>query len=204
MRGPSPIFFLVRHGAVSRSLSDRWWGRLEVPLAQDAGPALTQTATLLRANHPGRLVSSPAQRAVTSARIVQRTLKLPVEVMPALAEVDLGLFAGHSMVECADLYPAAWNAYLADTVDGSPPGGESFRHLADRVVSWAYDWPRDQDVVVVTHTGVILALACTAMGLPFRERIRLAQPPPGSLTVLSLRPPVLHSFADAAFPPQDS
>lgn len=201
MRRPSPIFFLVRHGAIARSLADRWWGRLEAPLARDAGRALARTASTLQEARPARLVASPAERAVTSARLLQHTLGLPVEVMPALAEVDLGIFAGHSMAQCADLFPAAWSAYLADTVDGCPPDGEPFRRLADRVIAWAYAQPQDQDIVVVTHTGVILALACTAMGLPLSERVRLVQPPAASLTIVSLLPPVLHAFAgDSALP----
>ncbi len=198
MRRRPLIFFLVRHGAISQSLSDRWWGRIEVPLASDAEMALYRTASILEAVQPTRLIASPAQRAVASATILQRTLRLSVEVMPALAEVDLGEFAGHTMAESAQLFPAAWRSYLADTVDSVPPGGESFRRFAQRVFAWAGAQPQDQDIVVVTHTGVILALACASMGLDLADRVRLGQPPPASLSVLSLMPPVLLRFAQGS------
>ncbi|MHB1842693.1 MAG: histidine phosphatase family protein [Sulfobacillus sp.] len=198
MRRPPQIFFLVRHGAISQSLSGRWWGRIDVPLAADAEMALSRTASVLQAVHPTRLIASPAQRAVASATILQRTLRLSVEVVPALAEVDLGEFAGHTMAESAELFPAAWRSYLADTVDSVPPGGESFRRFAQRVFAWTRAQPQDQDIVVVTHTGVILALACASMGLDLADRVRLGQPPPASLSVLSLLPPVLHSFAQGS------
>lgn len=191
---------LVRHGATPPEEERRWWGRAEVALAENAQVALTGAAEQLRRLQPTRLVASPVGRAVESARLMAPMLGLPVEVVPALTEVDLGDFSARTAQECQTLFPSQWQAYLADTVDTAPPGGEPYRRMAGRVRQWALAQSPNGRIVAVTHTGVILALACLAMGLPLRERVRIGQVPPASWSVLTLAPPVLHCLAQPASP----
>ncbi len=194
------MLFLVRHGATPPELERRWWGRAEVPLADTAPWALREAAEQLHRFRPTRLVASPLGRALASARLMAPVLGLPVEVVPALTEVDLGDFSALTARECQALFPSQWQAYLADTVDTAPPGGEPYRRMAGRVRQWALAQSPEAQIVAVTHTGVILALACLAMGLPLRERVRIGQVPPASWSLLTLTPPVLHRLAQPASP----
>lgn len=194
------MLLLVRHGPTSNDPERRWWGRAEVPLADLAPLELARTAAFLAGYHPTRLLTSPVGRAVASASIMAPVLDLPVEVVPALTEMDLGHFSGLTPGECSTLFAKEWRAYLADTVDTAPPGGESYRQLADRVREWALAQSPEQQVVAVTHTGVILALVCWAMGLPLLDRVRLGEAPPASLTALRAQPPRLYRFAQLAPP----
>lgn len=166
--------FLVRHGETDWNVVGRLQGRRDVPLnalgriqAGRVGRVLSQLA-----GAPEHLtyVSSPLSRAVETMRILRTTLDLPVNAFTTdirLAELSFGVWEGqtwpelrrrdHEGVRRRDLDP--WNF--------SPPGGESYRTLCERVSAACADI--GEDAVVVTHGGVVRALLHVRAGMPEGE-----------------------------------
>jgi probable phosphoglycerate mutase len=105
---------------------------------------------------PVAVVASPLRRALRTAELIAAELGLDVAIEPELRERSYGAFAGRPYADARPGFdPAAWG-------DWRPPGGESLVEVAVRVGA-ALDRVAARhagaDVVVVSHGGVMLALA---------------------------------------------
>jgi len=96
------------------------------------------------------------------------------ELSPALREQHMGTWDGRTWAELTEADPSGTLAWWNDYVNARPPGGESFGEVHARVVAWWEGAPRDGNVVVVTHIGVIRALVCHWLGLGPDQGLRWA------------------------------
>jgi broad specificity phosphatase PhoE/ribonuclease HI len=124
---------LVRHGASVLSPEKRFSGRGDVPLS----PAGFEQARRVAARLGGRdkvaaVVSSPLRRAVRTAEAIAAALDRTVTVEPLLAETDFGDWEGLTFSEAAERDPDLHGRWMRDT-SVSPPGGESFDAVAQRI-----------------------------------------------------------------------
>jgi broad specificity phosphatase PhoE len=103
--------------------------------------------------------TSPALRAVQTAK----ALGLEASIDPALQDIDLGQWAGKSLVEVEAADPLGLRRWLED-VSAAPHGGESVEHLLQRVSGWLDRVSRGAGrLVAVTHAAVIRAAAVVAL-----------------------------------------
>jgi len=149
---------LVRHGESEGNRDRVFTLTPEVPItARGADQARASGRVIRERYRPAHLVSSPFLRARQTAAIVAETLghAREIEIVPDLRERSYGALAGApGDTPRPDLDPARYWEWC-------PPGGESLDEVARRVGA-ALDalvqaWPSD-DVVVVSHGGVMLAL----------------------------------------------
>ncbi len=127
------------------------YGRLDMP-AHD----IAATAAALRAQLPGGLpvISSPLRRC----RELAEALHPAPRIEPGLMEMDFGEWEGQAW-DAIDR--AAIDAWAADLLHHTPPGGESAAMLQARAVA-CLDALAAEGIaacVVVTHAGVFRALA---------------------------------------------
>jgi nicotinate-nucleotide--dimethylbenzimidazole phosphoribosyltransferase len=150
---------LVRHGATQWT-GLRYCGRTDLPLtaegeAQAAAIAQRLAGTLVRV-----VRSSPARRALDTARVVADALGVPVEVDERLLEADFGAAEGLRPDELERAYPAVWRALEVGRRYVDWPEGEGAAFFRDRVRSAARDLARGpEETVIVSHGGVMRALA---------------------------------------------
>jgi broad specificity phosphatase PhoE len=127
--------YIMRHAESAANVGDVLAGRLDTPLSprgvQDAD-AIAEA--FLRTYRPDAVYCSPLIRAVQTARPFVLRLALPLRLDERLQEHDIGGFTGKTYAE-AERDPAyekrremRWN-WL-------PPGGESYRMIAERVASF--------------------------------------------------------------------
>jgi broad specificity phosphatase PhoE len=103
--------------------------------------------------------TSPALRAVQTAK----ALGLEASVEPALRDIDLGHWAGKSLVEVEAADPLGLQRWLED-VSAAPHGGESVERLLQRVSGWLDRVSRSAGrLVAVTHAAVVRAAAVAAL-----------------------------------------
>lgn len=170
--------WLVRHAPTERT-GRAWTGwRSDPPLsAEGRRVAVNLAANLARRVPSGTaVVSSPADRAVTTAEGIAARVGGRVEVDRDLQEVDVGDADGLSFDELAAAHPALAARLLAAAAVVDWPGGErsaDFRRRA--AAAWRRIVEREDDaaVIVVTHGGVIgplLALALPSDAAADRER----------------------------------
>lgn len=148
---------LVRHGESAANAERVFTPHPEVDLtARGEEQARAAGRVVARRFAPVAVVASPLRRARRTAELIGATLGLDVTVEPDLRERSYGEFAGRPYADARPGFdPAAWWEWR-------PPGGESLVEVAARVGA-ALDRIAARhagaDVVVVSHGGVMLALA---------------------------------------------
>ncbi|MGY1811415.1 histidine phosphatase family protein [Blastococcus sp. SYSU D00820] len=175
MPGPSALW-VVRHGESTGNLADaqaqaQGAGRLDldvrdpdVPLSdtgRDQATALGRwLAALPAAERPTAVLSSPYERALTTARLAAGPLGLPVRTDERLRERDLGAFDGMTGAGIREQYPdEARRRDLLGKFFYRPPGGESWADVALRVRSLLATEALRHDgerLLLVAHQAVVM------------------------------------------------
>lgn len=183
------LIYLVRHGETNHNAEARGLGRADVPLSP---LGLQQAAALARRFERvplDEIATSPLQRALAVARAIAAPHGLPVEILPELTELDVGITEGLTYPEIRQRFPeffAAWSG--DDPTSVCMPGGESLAHLAARLEPLAADLIHGPErvLVIVSHNFTLRVLVCLLLGIPivnFRNfRVDLA-----SVTTISIQ-----------------
>lgn len=154
-----PRLLLVRHGESEWNAAGRWQGQADPPLSElGRRQARAAGATVGAVD---AVVASPLERAHHTAEAISESVGVgPVLVLPDLMERHAGEWQGLTRAQIDEQYPG----YLADRGEHRrrPPGWEDDDVLLERVLR-AIDTILGEldgadDVVVVTHGGVIYAL----------------------------------------------
>lgn len=155
--------FLVRHGETDWNREGRLQGGQDVPLNALGRMQAEEAGNRLRALTPdvARLdyVSSPMQRARDTMTILRRELGLPPDgfrIDERLRELTFGEWEGFTWREIRKSERELAQARERDKWGFVPPGGESYRMLAERVRPVLEGLA--PDTVLVSHGGVARAV----------------------------------------------
>jgi probable phosphoglycerate mutase len=163
----------ARHGETDWNAQGKIQGSRDIPLNSTGIEQSNELARAIQREHPQirRIFSSTQQRAMQTARIVADTLGLDFATQSGLEEINFGLWEGLSWPEVRQRYPAEYTQWFASRRHTAPPGGESYQALLDRVrpAVRAIRDTHDEDLAIVTHGGVLLALQCLFNETPFEE-----------------------------------
>jgi broad specificity phosphatase PhoE len=154
------VLILVRHGQTAVNAEGRLQGRIDAPLTDTGRAQAAACARVLPA--PDAVITSPLLRARQTAETIAPDRA--VEVDDRWIELDYGEWDG-ALLRTMD--QAAWDRWRADP-SFAPPGGESLKALAQRVVDACEALApraREQDVVVVSHVSPIKAAVAWALGV---------------------------------------
>jgi broad specificity phosphatase PhoE len=152
------MLILVRHGQTAANASGLLQGRADLELTELGRRQAKAIAAALPA--PARVVSSPLQRA----RATADSFGVPVEIDDSWVELHYGDYDG---VPITSVEADVWTQWRTDRTF-SPPGGESFEQLDQRV--WAAcdalaPAAAAADVVVVSHVSPIKSAVAWALGV---------------------------------------
>ncbi|MGD2216937.1 MAG: histidine phosphatase family protein [Gemmatimonadales bacterium] len=164
--------YVMRHGETEANVRQVLIGRADSPFTECGWQQPVEVARHLVGRDLSRIYSSPMDRAQRTAALVQETLDrpVPIELESAIAEIDAGEFTGLSFLE-------VWSQLPADAKLGEfhYPGGESWSDVQDRAVEFVYKLEArhgDDEVLLVTHAGVIAGLVAAYLGEPIEQYIR--------------------------------
>jgi probable phosphoglycerate mutase len=180
-------FLLVRHALcdpVGKSVAGRAPG---VSLNEEGRRQAERLASALaERRNIDAVYSSPLERSWETARTIAGRLELPVQVSPALTEIDFGEWTGKSF-EMLDTDPhwRRFNMYRSGT---RVPGGEHMLQVQARAVAELErlrERHGNSSVVVVTHGDVVRAIVAYHAGIPLDlfQRIEID---PASVSTLDL------------------
>ncbi|UCC71145.1 MAG: histidine phosphatase family protein [Gemmatimonadota bacterium] len=164
--------YVMRHGETEANLRQILIGREDSPFTEAGWRQPVEVARYLVERPVSRIYSSPMDRTLRTAALVQQTLdrSVPVDTEPAIAEIDAGEFTGLTFQEVRSRLPS-------DAALGKfhYPGGESWRDVQERSVAFVYGLEARHNsdaVLVVTHAGVIAGLVAEYLQIPIEEYIR--------------------------------
>jgi broad specificity phosphatase PhoE len=176
-REPGPtVVWLVRHGESVGNVADAraqeaGSGRLEldvrdpdVPLSEtgraQAGALGARLAALPEDERPTAVLSSPFNRALTTARLATDQLGIRLRTDERLRERDFGAFDGMTGAGIREQFPdEAGRRDLLGKFYYRPPGGESWADVALRIRSLLATEALRHDcerLLVVAHQAVIM------------------------------------------------
>ncbi|MGY0497591.1 bifunctional RNase H/acid phosphatase [Nocardia sp. FBN12] len=166
--GKPTRLLLLRHGQTALSVERRYSGRGNPPLTELGREQADRAAKMLAAKGDiSAVVSSPLQRARSTAEAAATALDVPLRILDGLTETDFGDWEGLTFAEAAERDPLLHSDWLGDT-SILPPGGESFDQVRERVEGVRRDlvalYP-GQNVVVVSHVTPIKTLLQLALGV---------------------------------------
>lgn len=151
--------YLIRHPppAVAVGIC---YGATDLALATDPQAGAAVIHAQLPASLP--LFSSPLRRCLDLAQCLPMQ---PVIIDPRLAEMNFGAW---EMCAWTDIGPAALEAWAADPLHYTPPGGESVRALQRRVLHFLTELAsqRHDAAALVTHAGVMKVISGHMQNLP--------------------------------------
>ncbi len=173
----SPTIYFIRHGETAWNAAGRFQGTKDIPLndrgrAQAAQAGVVLGELIARDAHaPARLsfVASPLIRARHTMELVRRELALPADgfaLDDRLREIAYGVWEGSTLAEMRASHPDLFAERERDKWHVSPPGGESYVSVTQRMRGW-YD-QLTADTVAVSHGGTARALM-VALGVATPE-----------------------------------
>ena len=173
--GPVTTIDLLRHGEPVGGT--RYRGTTDDPLSE-AGWA-QMWATVGDGCPWQRIATSPLARCAEFAEAMGRRWGLYAARVPALAEMDFGIWEGRPAREVLAGYPDEIRRFWANPNSYTPSGGEPYAQFEARLgAAWdalVEDY-RGEHLLAVTHTGVIRALVCRILQVPYERAFRLDVP----------------------------
>src|SRR5262249_44438194 len=168
---------LARHGQSVSNAVRRFQGHHDVPLSDMGRRQAGLLAAAFAHRRPIHVYSSPLERARRTAEIVVATLGVPLTIVDDLRGLSLGEWEGRTVEEIRALPGDPYTQWIRDPHGNVPPGGEPLgavqRRACRAVAGIAAAHPNGDDVLVVSHGGVISAYLAHCLGLPLSAIWRL-------------------------------
>ncbi len=161
-------FILVRHGQTEWNRVERFRGRADLSLDETGRRQAEAAALRLKGEQIAAIYSSPLKRTIETAGILAGQLKLPVQPLEGLLDIDFGSWQGLSPEEAAKQDSQLYQKWLEHPHEVRFPQGETLDIVRRRVVSGVEDVAskqKDQTVVLVSHKVVCQVLMCAMIGL---------------------------------------
>lgn len=169
---------LVRHGETDWNREGRLQGGQDIPLNELGRSQAAEAAGRLKALDPGYAgldyIASPMQRARETMDILRRKLELPAgayAVDPRLRELTFGEWEGFTWRDVRKAEREQAHLRERDKWGFVPPGGESYRMLAERVRPVLEGLERE--TVIVSHGGVARAVLALVGAVATQDAARV-------------------------------
>jgi probable phosphoglycerate mutase len=181
---------LIRHAETEHNRDNRVQGRADNPLSEVGVRQAAALAAALRGQEIAAVVSSPLQRAQSTARAVADAVGVSLVTEPDLVEMHVGEMEGISTTEMRERYADFLKEWATEHGATLPlPGGESLVEVQERawaVVQRLRERYAEQTLALVSHNFVLGCLITRSLGLPVHafRRFRLSV---ASATTLNFR-----------------
>lgn len=165
--------YFVRHGETEWNVKKKIQGKTDIPLNENGRNQAKQLAKqLVREQLPAvKVYSSPQRRALETAQAVSEALHIPCEVIDGFAEMDLGNWEGSNWDVIEEEYSEIYHHWNTNRRYVRTPGGECYNDVLKRTLQGlAVILEKEtRDVLVVTHSAILMSLRCYLAGRPFDE-----------------------------------
>ncbi len=169
------IIDLLRHGEAEGG--DRFRGSTDDALSMQGW---AQMWAALGADCPwNSIVSSPLIRCADFAQAVAQRHGLPLTLDDRLCEMHFGAWEGRRSAEVLTTDAAALTQFWNDPTNHSPPDGETFTHVQQRVrAAWEAILSNSigAHVLIIAHGGPIRIILSHVLGMPPQTFLRLELP----------------------------
>ncbi|CUU48989.1 histidine phosphatase family protein [Clostridium beijerinckii] len=168
--------FLIRHGQTDWNLKGKIQGSCDIEL-NDIGIKQAEELSnkILEEGYKfSKIYSSLQRRAAKTAEILSHATNIDYILIKGLEEMNLGKWEGLSWTEVKEKYPIEYGKWYINRKYTKTPMGESYQDLLERVLPVMHKIINEnsEDVLIVTHSAVIMSIQCYLANTPFEEMIK--------------------------------
>lgn len=163
--------YLVRHGRTKLNVADQLRGHLDPPLDDTGLREASQLAETLATVHPVRIITSPLQRALHTARILATHAQAPVVIDDRLIDRDYGPLSGKSRAAALTEHPSF------DAISGVEPSCSVVRRVHACLEDHGPFLRTHDPIIIVAHDAInccLLADLDPTLGTPEKISQRTA------------------------------
>lgn len=168
--------YLTRHGETEWNVHSRIQGQTDTALNETGVRQARELAERLKKERLaiGRIYTSRQLRAYETAQIVAEMLGLNVIVKDGLEEINLGKWEGYTWKQVRELFHEEYEDWHENRRYQVPPGGESYQQLLERLIPVLHSIIKEEqeDVLVVTHSAIIMTLLSYIYEKPFEDMVK--------------------------------
>lgn len=165
--------YFARHGETDWNVEKRIQGTTDIPLNENGILQAKKLAELLVEQQLPikKVYTSPQKRAEETARIAADAMGAACIAIDELREMDLGQWEGSNWEVIEAENSEVYRAWIKNKRYVHTPGGESYNELLERTLdAAAYILANEtEDVLVVSHSAVIMVLRCYIAGMAFEK-----------------------------------
>jgi broad specificity phosphatase PhoE len=167
-------WYIIRHA--DKEPGDFYNPRLrhqDQPISQKGRLEAQKLCSFFVAKPVSRIYVSAYQRTWQTIQALAEQLHLTPVIDERLNEIDNGLIDGMSEAEMQQTYPDTWKAFIGRTADFRFPEGETGEEAQRRIVGFLEESRQmldDENIILVSHDGLIRLLMCYLMKLPVYQR----------------------------------
>jgi probable phosphoglycerate mutase len=154
-------FGLIRHAQTVWNREKKIQGHSDSPLTEYGEKQASNWGRILSQILWDRILASDSGRALTTAELINSSLKLPLNIDARFREQDWGRWVGKTVTQIKKDEPHVLDDQINAGWDFRPPGGESRRGVLKRsreALSEAAEKYPGEMLLVVAHEGVVKGL----------------------------------------------
>lgn len=171
------VIYFVRHGETDWNVEKKIQGSADIPLNENGKQQAKNLAMQLTKQrdmgsfHAVRAYTSPQMRAAETAQTVADALGIPCISIDGLKEMSMGQWEGLDWNTVETEYGSVYEHWNSNRRYVKPPEGESYNDLLARTLAVLSDIleREEENVLVVSHSAVLMAIRCYVAGAPFEE-----------------------------------
>lgn len=167
--GKPAVFYILRHGETLFNQKGILQGHLDSQLSDLGIKQIEGAVSVLASIECDKIISSDLGRAVESAKIISKKLKLPVITDSRLRERNLGIAQGLTLEQFSIQFSEIFEQFKNGDPDFVIPDGESIGHRYERSVAFFEETAAANEgkrIVVITHGGVLDGVFRKIFGIP--------------------------------------
>jgi broad specificity phosphatase PhoE len=169
-----PTFYIIRHAHKEKgnSYNPRLRHQDEPISQQGRKEAIELWPYLCDKNISAIYISGYLRTGQTIDHVAKQLGNVPI-MDERLNEIDNGCFDGMSNDEIQQKYPDVWKAFHERTADFRFPEGETGEEARQRIAEFLEEKQKihaAENIVLVSHEGLIRLTACHILGLPVYYR----------------------------------
>ncbi|MCK5897664.1 MAG: alpha-ribazole phosphatase family protein [Methylococcales bacterium] len=123
------------------------------------------------------IISSPLQRCLNFAKKLNQQRNIPLIIDAGFQEINFGDWERKTATEIEQQWPQYLMKFYQDPIQYPPPKGESIALFQQRILkSWQaiLQHYQGQNIVIITHAGVIRALFSLLLNIPTKNSFSVA------------------------------
>ena len=177
---------LVRHAQGEGNLKGEFHGQYPSDLTELGIRQAECTAEFLKDTKIDVAFASDIPRAFSTARIIAEKHGISVTKEEGLREINGGVWERMKFDDIALEYPEEYAVWKYDLGNCTCPGGESIRHLAERVKKSVERLVKEnagKTILLGTHATPSRVMGCVWKGLDITEIVNLKWVPNASVSI---------------------